>query len=147
MPPYEIGHFAKPGHESRQLLHGARGGDYLGIGPGAVGRISDGAYRALSQVAPAAAWLRAVERGAEGLQEVLSLDQRRTELILTGLRLRAGIERAWFEPLAGPLEASLDRERLAALVEDGFLVLDHRGLRLSARGWPLCDGVLARLLA
>jgi oxygen-independent coproporphyrinogen-3 oxidase len=130
------------------LLHGATGGDYLGIGPGAAGRISHGgACYALRQVGPAAAWLAAVENGGEGLEEVLPQDQRRTELVLTGLRLRAGIERAWFEPLAGPLEAALDRERLAALVEDGFLVLDDRGLRLSARGWPLCDGVLARLLA
>lgn len=148
LPPYEIGHCARPGHESRHLLHGATGGDYLGIGPGAAGRITvRGTCYALSQVGPAAAWLLAVARGREGRQEVLNQDQRRTELILTGLRLRAGIERTWFEPLAGPLEANLDRERLAALVEDGFLVQDDRGLRLTEHGWPLCDGVLVRLLA
>ena len=148
MPPYEIGHFAELGHESRHMLHGATGGDYLGIGPGAVGRIVDGRIcHALTQVAPVKAWLRAVESGTETEREVLSRDQRQVELMLTGLRLRAGIERAWFEPLVGRrLEIALDRERLAALVEDGFLVLDRQGLRLSERGWPLCDAVLARLL-
>jgi oxygen-independent coproporphyrinogen-3 oxidase len=147
LPPYEIAHCARPGHESRQLLHGATGGDYLGIGPGAVGRITvDGTCHALAQVAPAAAWLRAVASGAEAERRGLGAEERRTELLLTGLRLRAGIARAWFEPLAGPLEAALDAERLALLVEDGFVALDRAGLRLTARGWPLCDAVLARLL-
>jgi oxygen-independent coproporphyrinogen-3 oxidase len=147
LPPYEIGHFAKPGHESRHLLHGATGGDYLGIGPGAVGRITHGRVcHALHQAAPAAAWLASVEHGTEGYSQLLSPDQRRTELVLTGLRLCAGIERAWFEPRVGRLESAVDGARLTALVEDGFLVLDQRGLRLTERGWPLCDAVLARLL-
>jgi coproporphyrinogen III oxidase-like Fe-S oxidoreductase len=147
LPPYEIAHFARPGHESRQLVHGATGGDYLGIGPGAVGRITvGGVCHALVQVEPAAAWLRAVEMGAETLRQELRADERRTELLLSGLRLRVGIGRTWFEPKAGPLEAALDAGRLAPLIEDGFVELDRRGLRLTERGWPLCDGVLARLL-
>jgi coproporphyrinogen III oxidase-like Fe-S oxidoreductase len=144
---YEIAHCARPGQESRQLLHGARGGDYLGIGPGAVGRITvGGVCHALAQIAPAAAWLRAVVAGGEAEWRELSGDERRAELVLTGLRLREGIRRAWFEPLAGPLEAALDARRLAELIEDGFVELDRLGLRLTARGWPLCDGVLTRLL-
>jgi coproporphyrinogen III oxidase-like Fe-S oxidoreductase len=147
LPPYEIAHFARPGHEARQLLHAATGGDYLGIGPGAVGRVTvAGVCHALAQVEPAAAWLRAVETGAEALRQELRADERRAELLLNGLRLRAGIGRTWFEPVAGPLEAPLDAGRLAPLIEGGFVELDRRGLRLTDRGWPLCDGVLARLL-
>jgi coproporphyrinogen III oxidase-like Fe-S oxidoreductase len=148
LPPYEIAHFARPGQESRQLLHGATGGDYLGIGPGAVGRITAGGVcHAFSQIEPTSDWLRAVEAGVEAQWLELGTEQRQTELLLIGLRLRAGIERAWFEPLAGePLEAVLPADRLAPLIEDGFVVLDRRGLRLTERGWPLCDGVLARLL-
>lgn len=147
LPPYEIAHCARPGHESRQLLHGATGGDYLGIGPGAVGRITvDGVCHALTQIEPPAAWLRAVATGMEAERRELGAQERRTELLLSGLRLRAGIARTWFEPLAGPLEAALDANQLAMLVEDGFVALDQAGLRLTARGWPLCDAVLARLL-
>jgi coproporphyrinogen III oxidase-like Fe-S oxidoreductase len=147
LPPYEIAHFARPGHEARQLLHGAIGGDYLGIGPGAVGRVTiGGVCHALAQVEPATAWLRAVETGAETLRQELRADERRTELLLSGLRLRAGIGRIWFEPVAGPLEAALDAGRLEPLIADGFVELDRQGLRLTERGWPFCDGVLARLL-
>ncbi len=147
LPPYEIAHCARPGHESRQLLHGATGGDYLGIGPGAVGRVTaDGVCHALTQIEPAAAWLCALATGTEAKWRELGADERRTELLLTGLRLRSGIARAWFEPLAGPLEAALDARRLAMLIEDGFVELDQAGLRLTPRGWPLCDAVLARLL-
>ena len=147
LPPYEIAHCARRGHESRQLLHGATGGDYLGIGPGAVKRVTaDGVCHAQTQIEPAAAWLRALPAGTEAEWRELGAEERRTELLLTGLRLGAGIARAWFEPLAGPLEAALDAERLAMLVEDGFVELDQAGLRLTGRGRPLCDAVLARLL-
>jgi oxygen-independent coproporphyrinogen-3 oxidase len=147
LPPYEIAHCARPGQESRQLLHGTTGGDYLGIGPGAVGRITvDGVCHALTQIEPACAWPCAVATGMEAERRELGAQERRTELLLTGLRLRAGIARTWFEPVAGPLEAALDARRLAMLVEDGFVELDQAGLRLTERGWPLCDAVLARLL-
>jgi oxygen-independent coproporphyrinogen-3 oxidase len=147
LPPYEIAHCARPDQESRQLLHGASGGDYLGIGPGAVGRITvNGVCHALAQIEPVTAWLGAVATGAEAERRSLDADDRRIELLHTGLRLRAGIARAWFEPVAGPLEAVLDAARLGPLIEDGFVELDRQGLRLTGRGWPLCDAVLARLL-
>jgi oxygen-independent coproporphyrinogen-3 oxidase len=149
LPPYEIAHFARRGEEARQLLHGATGGDYLGIGPGAVGRITvDRACHASSQIESPTAWLRAVEEGREAARRrVLAPEERLTELLLTGLRLRAGIERAWFEPLLGaPLEAVLPAQQLASLTEDGFVCLDQTGLRLTARGWLLCDAIVARLL-
>jgi coproporphyrinogen III oxidase-like Fe-S oxidoreductase len=106
----------------------------------------DEVCHALAQIEPAAAWLRAVGSDAEAERRALGAEERRTELLLTGLRLRAGIARAWFEPQAGPLEAALDAERLAMLIEDGFVELDEAGLRLTRRGWPLCDAVLAQLL-
>jgi coproporphyrinogen III oxidase-like Fe-S oxidoreductase len=149
LPAYEIGHFARPGEEARQLLHGATGGDYLGIGPGAVGRMMvDRACHASAQIESPMAWLRMVEAGREAAERrVLTAEQRLSELLLTGLRLRAGIERAWFEPLVGaPLETVLPARQLASLIEDGFVCLDQIGLRLTRRGWLLCDAVVARLL-
>ena len=45
MPAYEISNHARPGEESRHNLTCWRGGDYLGIGPGAHGRLNiDGAF-------------------------------------------------------------------------------------------------------
>jgi coproporphyrinogen III oxidase-like Fe-S oxidoreductase len=149
LPPYEIAHFARPGEKARQLLHGATGGDYLGIGPGAVGQITVArACHASTQMESPAAWLRAVEEGREvARRRVLTPEERLTELLLTGLRLRAGVERAWFEPLLGaPLETVLPAQQLASLTDDGFVCLDQTGLRLTARGWLLCDAIVARLL-
>ena len=149
LPPYEIAHFARPGEQARQLLHGATGGDYLGICPGAVGRITVArACHASTQIEPPTAWLRAVEAGREvARRRVLAPEERLTELLLIGLRLRAGIERAWFEPLVGAsLETVLPAHRLASLSEDGFVCLDQAGLRLTARGWLIGDAVAARLL-
>ena len=72
------------------------------------GSRSDGVCHALTQIEPAAAWLCALATGTEAKWRKLGADERRTELLLTGLRLRSGIARAWFEPLAGPIEAALD---------------------------------------
>ena len=111
------------------------------------GSRSAGVCHALTQVEPPPTWLGALASGRGSPARGCSTPgERRTELLLTGLRLRAGIARAWFEPLAGPLEATLDPGRLAMLIEDGFVELDQAGLRLTSRGWPLCYAVLARLL-
>ena len=150
LPPYEIAHFARPGWASRHLLHGARGGDYLGIGPGAIGRIACGGERLLlTQIASEREWIEAIEAGGDGVAErrVIGAEEWRSQLLMTGLRLRAGVERAWFEPLIGVgLERALAPSGLDQLAEDGFLLLDDVGLRLSKRGWPICDAVLRRLL-
>ena len=151
LPPYEVAHFARAGQESRHHLRVATGGALIGIGPGAVGRRRrPGAWWALDSIADPATWLAAVEAGGDGLDQArpLTAVERITELLATGLRLRAGVGRDWFEPQAGcRLEQALPGAALAGLIGDGFLVLDARALRLTARGWPLGDAVLRHLLA
>jgi oxygen-independent coproporphyrinogen-3 oxidase len=152
LPAYEISNHAAPGQESRHNLTYWRYGDYVGIGPGAHGRLSDGAggKSALRQVRLPEAWLKAVEAQGHATEAIEPIDaeRRRDELLMMGLRLAEGVTRARFAQETGAaMEDSLDRPALARLVDGGFLELDDRGVRATDAGRQRLDAVLAALLA
>ncbi len=66
---------------------------------------------------------------------------------MMGLRLTEGVARATFRRETGQEpEQVLDAERLAMLIEGGFLELDEAGLRTTAAGRLRLDALLGRLL-
>ena len=151
LPAYEISNHARPGAESRHNLTYWRYDDYVGAGPGAHGRLTlDGVKVATRQHRAPEAWLERVERCGHATRARLRLSpaERVEELLLMGLRLREGVGRMHFRRETGQeVEAALDRERLARLVDGGFLALDARGLRATAAGRQRLNAVLAALLA
>jgi len=151
LPAYEISNHAKPGAECRHNLVYWRGGDYLGIGPGAHGRLTLGGERfATRQHRAPEAWLAGVEAAGHATRErrALGPEERREELLLMGLRLTDGISRARFHAALGEdIETALDPQRLARLTNGGFLVLDDAGLRTTPAGRLRLNAVLAALLA
>jgi len=150
LPAYEISNHARPGQECRHNLVYWRYQDYLGIGPGAHGRLTLGdEKRALKNFRAPETWLKAVERAGHGLEEtlLLSADERRDEMLMMGLRLGEGVARDAFRAETGQdFEASLDPKRLASLRDAAFLTLDDRGLRATAAGRQRLNAVLAALL-
>lgn len=174
MYAYEISSHANKGAESRHNLTYWRYEDYAGIGPGAHGRLTlacgstaenlvgitsgmtlhkksfwNRAKTALHRIPAPGAWLAAVEKTGHGTCEETPLDgdQVVTEMLLMGLRLSAGVERALFHEITGQtLPEALDLERLNPLISRGFLELDEAGLRATAQGRQRLDGVLAALL-
>ncbi len=148
---YEISNHARPGSECRHNLVYWRYGDYLGLGPGAHGRLTrDGQKHALRNWRAPETWLRAVETSQSGCEEEATLDaeERRDELLMMGLRLAEGVPRARFRgETAIEIESALDPARLQSLIEGGFLVLDANGLRATDAGRQRLNAVLAALLA
>jgi putative oxygen-independent coproporphyrinogen III oxidase len=148
LPAYEISNHARPGAESRHNLLYWRYGEYVGIGPGAHGRI----FCAEGQRAQAAerhpgTWLALVEKNGHALVEdtALSMEEQGDEFLLMGLRLAEGIAPERFQALSG---RSLDPRRIAALIEHGMAEYAPGGrLRVSARGFPVLDAVVADLAA
>ncbi|MBT3929700.1 MAG: coproporphyrinogen III oxidase [Rhodospirillaceae bacterium] len=95
LPAYEISNHAAPGQESRHNLTYWHYRDYLGVGPGAHGRITvDGQIRATRQHRAPEIWLkRALESGhATQNDTVLPRATLTAELVMMGLRLAAGID-------------------------------------------------------
>jgi putative oxygen-independent coproporphyrinogen III oxidase len=150
LPAYEISNHARPGAECRHNLVYWRGGDYLGIGPGAHGRLTLAGERyATRQHRAPEAWLATVEGTGHATREHRALppEERRDELLLMGLRLAEGITRPRFHAAAGcDVEESLTPQRLRPLIEGGFLELDAARLRATSAGRQCLNAVLAALL-
>ena len=151
LPAYEISNHARPGAECRHNLTYWRYGDYIGIGPGAHGRLTlDGAKLATRQHRAPEAWLDAVETAGHATRQRTPVPraERIDEMLMMGLRLTAGIDRARFrQETDSEIEAILDGDGLRRLTEAGFLVLDERGLRATAAGRQRLDALLGALLA
>jgi putative oxygen-independent coproporphyrinogen III oxidase len=148
---YEISNHARPDGECRHNLTYWRYGDYVGIGPGAHGRVTVGADKLATRRHRAPeTWLTAVERQGHGMQEQIALNaaERAEEMLMMGLRLAEGVGRARFRAETGiEIEAALDSGRLADLIAGGFLVQDAQGLRATAAGRQRLNAVLAALAA
>ncbi len=146
LPAYEISNHARPGAESRHNLVYWRYGEYLGVGPGAHGRVRmGGALRATMTEKLPEQWLARVTREGAALvadDPVSPADQAR-EMLLMGLRLTEGIDPARFTALAGH---DLDAQRLDALVTDGLLQLHADRLRATPRGRLVLNAVIAALV-
>ena len=145
MPAYEVSNHAAPGAESRHNLIYWRMGDYLGIGPGAHGRLTLGGSR-WATVAPRspAAWLSLVERGLAGEEprEGVSREEQATEYLLMSMRLLEGLDLSRYEALAG---FPIAPERIAELGDLGLVRVDSGRLIATAEGRAVLNGVLREL--
>ncbi|WP_126135975.1 radical SAM family heme chaperone HemW [Tritonibacter mobilis] len=145
LPGYEISNHARPGAESRHNQIYWRYGDYVGVGPGAHGRITLNGQRYATE-APRApgAWLDAVKKG-QGLLpfEILKPEDQVVEHMMMGMRLFEGLDLERHEALAGkPLSVKTIQE----LTDWGMIFVDGARLRATSQGRAVLNAVLRELL-
>lgn len=145
LPAYEISNHAMLGEESRHNLAYWRYGEYLGIGPGAHGRlVIDGQRISTSQRTSPENWLKGERREVENL---LSREDRATEMLMMGLRLTRGIDgRAFLAEVGTPLETWLAGPNFERLLESGLLAWQDDHLAASPDGRQVLNTLLAELL-
>ncbi len=149
LPAYEISNHARPGAECRHNLAYWRYEDYVGVGPGAHGRLTrDDMKYATRQRRTPESWLAAVEKAGTGIEEMTAIDRDSAveEMLMMGLRLTEGVARARLERAAGHDAETLFGDNLAPLVEGGFLTLDRDRLVATPTGRQRLNAVLAALL-
>ena len=142
LPAYEISNHARPGAESRHNLTYWRMEPYLGIGPGAHGRVRrDGLWHATRQAKAPETWIAAVEADGHGTAEetLQTAEERRREILMMGFRLAEGIP-------YGRLDVLPPVDRRMALVEEGHLTDDGRVLAATAAGRQRLNGLLDYLI-
>ncbi len=144
LPAYEISNHARPGAESRHNRIYWRYGDYIGVGPGAHGRLTIGAERLATETPrDPAAWLAATEAGDPGERTPIASADQAAEYLMMSLRLAEGADLARFAALAG---APLDEARIAPLIESGHLRRDGDRIAATVAGRPLLNALLRALL-
>ena len=150
LPAYEISNHARPGAECRHNLAYWRYQDYVGVGPGAHGRLSRaGTKFATRQYRLPEKWLAAVETEGTGLEETAAVDRETAieEMLMMGLRLGEGVSRARLECAARGDTETLFGSNLAPLIEGGFLTLDAQRLAATTAGRQRLNAVLGALLS
>ena len=146
LPAYEISnHAMSEKYQSRHNNIYWNGGDWIGVGPGAHGRLSVGGNRYASEAErQPAAYIANVQALASGWSEaskLYPLDNAR-ELLAMGLRPSSGIDRTRIESISG---RTLSQAKIDVFVEEGWMVQDGPRLALTARGRLLADALTAEL--
>jgi oxygen-independent coproporphyrinogen-3 oxidase len=146
---YEVSAYAKPGQECSHNRNYWEFGDYLGIGPGAHGKLSfhDRIIRQAKLKNPASWMAAAVCGDGSHLAEQTEPDWKSLgfEFMLNALRLRQGVERSSFPERTGQslmvLSDAIDRA-----VKRGLLDPDPLRFKASALGWRFLNDLQAEFL-
>ena len=118
---YEISAYSHPGQQCRHNLNYWRFGDYIGIGAGAHGKLTD-----LKQQQLIRRWKQRQPKAyqthpRQSQVQVLSSDDLALEFMMNGLRLNQGVEASLFESRTGlaliQIQPQLDRARQLGLLE------------------------------
>ena len=142
---YEISNHARPEHESRHNLIYWNGGDYVGVGPGAHGRITTkaGARYATQRPAAPTAWLSRAGEVIEGDHMQLSAEEHAQEFMMMGLRVTEGVELAEYESIGGNAVSASAIEELRGL---GLISVVEGRICATPAGRLVLNWVIKRLL-
>tara|TARA_Y100001970_G_scaffold287376_1_gene411878 strand:- start:5750 stop:6706 length:957 start_codon:yes stop_codon:yes gene_type:complete len=147
---YEVSNYAVSGHESRHNLTYWRGGEYVGIGPGAHGRIAiNGTRKRTEQITLPENWMAAIKKQGHATRvfETISKKEHIIESLMMGMRVTCGIDRALFSQLTGvDLADCIDLQRSQALVDAGLVEIDEAGIRATSMGRQLLNAVIEALI-
>lgn len=132
-PFYEVSNYADKAYESTHNKVYWQGGDYIGIGQSAHGRLKyNNRFFALEYGKPA--------------QELLAYE-RAEELLITGLRLRSGVQKKRFFDITGlKLEDVIDKNKLLELKDEGFLMETSSSLQATDKGFLVLNYILGMLV-
>ena len=146
---YEVSAWARDGRQCRHNLNYWRFGDYIGIGAGAHGKITDGGHGVIlrrwkkrhPQDYLAGAGTAACLEGQRRLDAKTAL----FEFALNRLRLREGFTLDDFSAACG-LEREVIAPLLAQAADDDLLVVTGDSVRHTERGWRFLDNLIERFL-
>ena len=131
---YEVSNFAKD--EYNRSVHNMvywQGGDYLGLGMGAHGRLNlEGKNFSL----------------VDGkICEQLTSDERAMELVIMGLRIKEGINvKKFYEISKIGLFDYLDMNKVMMFRDEGLLCFDEYSLRLTNKGFLVMDKIIEQII-
>lgn len=145
-PAYEISNHSSIHAESRHNLVYWRYGEYLGIGPGAHGRILMNNSRiALHNERNPEKWLQKIKEYNHACveQNILSPFEQAEEYVMMGMRLREGISPEIFKQLSNGI--SISTTVLSEMISLGFIEHYENKIRATCTGFPVLNRLVSQL--
>lgn len=150
MPSYEVSNYGAAGQESRHNMIYWLYHDYIGIGPGAHGRIGyNGQKFASEDHKRPADWMTAVAQQGHGAiaHEPIEPRDQFEEILMGGLRVKNGVDLGRAETDTGLAWCDIiDTARLDILMDQGWLRMEGSHLIPSREGWLRVDSILPYIL-
>lgn len=144
---YEVSNFAKAGQQSAHNLIYWRGGDYVGAGPGAHGRLSTDSGRLATVAAKRPAdYISSVSSKGHGItdEEILPACDYGAEYVMMGLRINEGISLSRYRAITGE---DMNMRELQNLSQQGLITyLTADRVKASPKGRVLLDAICRLLL-
>ena len=146
-PQYEISNYAKKGFESKHNLNYWNGGDYIGIGVSASGRIFDGKKHFISENPKSISdWKKNIDNNILSIK-TLSAKKRAEEMLIMGLRKNKGIIFKEFKQNSSiNFMDMIDSQKLELMIQKKLLILNKNSIRPSAKGRPLLDAIIREII-
>ncbi len=145
---YEVSNYARAGFESKHNLNYWKHGEYVGIGPGAHGRLNNniGTREATTNIYNPKNWLTSVEDKSTGLQSKEPIEGERLleEFLIMNLRLKEGFSRQKFIDLfAATPEEKLNLDKM---IKGGFVEVGEDYIRATKKGFLVLNSVISKLI-
>lgn len=134
---YEVSNFAKPTFESKHNLNYWTYGEFIGIGPGAHGRLKNlDLWQSTQNIYNPENWLDCVTKSGNGVQktEPLTEKESRLERIIMGMRITQGIE-----------ETLANADAVKTLVDQGLIISKNGRIFATDRGFTVLDYIIREI--
>lgn len=138
---YEISNFCRPGFACRHNVGYWKRTDYLGLGLGAASLIGKKRFHKTKV-------LSSYLKDDFSHQEEISMPRQEemSEMLILGLRMDEGVSRAEFHDAFGVSLSRTWPDQIARLTEQGLLIEDSEGIRLTELGFDLANQVMVEFL-
>ena len=144
--PYEVSNYSRKNHESVHNKIYWNYGDYLGVGPGALGRITTqtGRFATQNYYNPIKWQKNAQNNAGESIRAPINGKDQADEMVMMGLRLNSGFSKDRYFRLSGK---NLNQKTLNFLINDNLIIVENNFIRATNQGRVVLNSLILNILS
>ena len=144
--PYEVSNYSRKNHESIHNKIYWNYGDYLGVGPGAHGRITTqkGRFATQNYYSPIKWQKNALNNAGESIRTLINGKDQADEMAMMGLRLNSGFSKERYFRLSGK---KLNEKTLTFLISDNLITVENNFIKATDQGRVVLNSLILNILS